>query len=192
MSDHQHGTPSVGSPGHSNRLGAFVTDPDASVMRRTMGRFLTGVAVVTAVDADGAPHGMTISSLQAISQDPPILMVALNFDTRTGAALASSDRFAVSILGSRQAAIAARFATRGGERFDGGEFETTPSGLPVVHGALAQAECVMHEHVVVGDHDVTFGRVVACRNRPGTPLAFYSGRFGDFVDAERDEVPWTF
>lgn len=162
-------------------------------MRRTMGRWLTGVAVVTTVDAEGEYHGGTISSLQSISLEPPILMLALNLGARTGEAIRESGRFGVSILGSKQEAIARRFAVRGGERFEDGEFEDSPTGiLPVIDGALAQAACELHAHHVVGDHDVYFGRVVATRHRSGTALGFLSGRFGDFRDFGHDELPWTF
>lgn len=174
------------------RLGEFVAAPDGSEMRRTMGRFLTGVAVVTTVDESGGQHGMTISSLQSISLEPPILMIALNFGTRTGQALHESGRFAVSILGSKQEAIARRFAVRGGERFDGGEFDHAPSGIPVVRGALAQADCTVHAHHAIGDHDVFFGQVEGARYRTGTALAFLSGKFGDFRDFGHEELPWSF
>ena len=73
------------------------TEPDEMMMRRTMGRFLTGVAVVT-TEHEGEQHGMTINSLTSISLKPPILMVSLNFNTRTGDALLASGRFAISIL----------------------------------------------------------------------------------------------
>lgn len=176
----------------SSRLGPWGIDPDGPGMRRTMGRWLTGVAVVTTVDEAGEYHGGTISSLQSISLEPPILMLALNFDTRTGDALRESGRFGVSVLGGKQEAIARRFAVRGGERFEGGEFEETPQGIPVVHGALSQAECALFEHHVIGDHDVFFGRVTASRHRSGSPLAFLGGRFGDFRDFGHEELPWIF
>lgn len=87
--------------------------PDGLAMRRTMGRFLTGVAVVT-TDHDGEQYGMTINSLTSISLDPPILMISLNFNTRTGDAVLASGKFAVSILGAKQEAVARQFAQRGG------------------------------------------------------------------------------
>ncbi|MCU1540456.1 MAG: nitrilotriacetate monooxygenase component b, partial [Arthrobacter sp.] len=115
-------------------------EPDELVMRRTMGRFLTGVAVITTKTGEEL-HGMTINSLTSISLKPPILMISLNFGTRTGEALLESGKFAISILGAKQESIARRFAVRGGERFDGGEFDLTDNGIPVIKGALSQADC---------------------------------------------------
>ncbi|WP_295032262.1 MULTISPECIES: flavin reductase family protein [unclassified Microbacterium] len=175
-----------------SRLGKYVDDPDPLQMRRSMGRLLSGVSVVTAVDRAGDRHGMTISSLGSISLAPPIVMIALNFDTRTGVALQETGRFAVSILGEKQEAIARRFAVPGGERFEGGEFEEAPCGIPVVAEALVQFECEVHGRDVVGDHEVSFGRVVAARFREGAPLGFLGGRFGAFQDFGHEMLPWSF
>lgn len=167
------------------------TEPDEMMMRRTMGRFLTGVAVVT-TEHEGEQHGMTINSLTSISLKPPILMVSLNFNTRTGDALLASGRFAISILGERQEAVARQFAVRGGARFGEGQFDETEGGLPVVAGALSQAECKVVHHYDIGDHQVFFGQVTGCRYRDGDPLAFNSGKFGRFQDFHHDAMPWAF
>jgi flavin reductase (DIM6/NTAB) family NADH-FMN oxidoreductase RutF len=119
-------------------------------------------------------------------------MISLNFNTRTGDAVLGSGRFAVSILGVKQEAVARQFAVRGGARFEAGDFDRTDGGLPVVRGALSQAECRVVEHSTVGDHEVIFGQVVSCRYRDGDPLAFYSGKFGAFRDFNHDAVPWMF
>lgn len=165
--------------------------PEPLDMRRCMGHFLTGVAVVTTA-ADGEAHGMTISSLTSISLDPPVLMVSLNHGTRTSDALAASGSFAVSILGAKQEAVARRFAVRGGERFEGGSFDLTDGGLPVVQGALFQGECTVVQSHTVGDHQVYFGQVINCRDRDGEGLAFMGGRFGSFHDFQHDAMPWYF
>jgi flavin reductase (DIM6/NTAB) family NADH-FMN oxidoreductase RutF len=146
--------------------------PDELVMRRTMGRFLTGVAVVTTKAGDGSLHGMTINSLTSISLKPPILMISLNFGTRTGDALLETGRFGISI--------------------DGGEFDQTDNGLPVVRGALSQADCQVVHQYDIGDHQVFFGQVSTCRDREGEGLAFNAGKFGSFKDFGHQELPWMF
>lgn len=165
--------------------------PDGLAMRRTMGRFLTGVAVVTTENA-GEQYGMTINSLTSISLEPPILMISLNFNTRTGDAVLASGKFAISILGAKQEAVARQFAQRGGARFDAGDFDTTGGGLSVVRGALSQAECTVVHQYDIGDHQVFFGQVTSCRDRDGDGLAFNAGKFGSFHDFNHDAMPWTF
>lgn len=170
---------------------ATFAEPDELVMRRTMGRFLTGVAVITTKSGQEL-HGMTINSLTSISLKPPILMISLNFGTRTGEALLESGKFAISILGAKQESIARRFAVRGGERFDGGEFDLTDNGIPVIKGALSQADCTVVNQYDIGDHQVFFGQVTSCRDRDGEGLAFNAGKFGSFKDFGHDELPWMF
>lgn len=167
------------------------SEPDAMAMRRAMGRFLTGVAIVTTKQGDEL-SGMTISSLTSISLTPPILMISLNFGTRTGEALAESGKFAVSILGAKQEAIARRFAVRGGDRFGEGDFDLTENGLPAIKGALAQADCRVVHQYDIGDHQVFFGQVTSCRDRDGEVLAFKAGRFGSFHDFGHAQAPWFF
>lgn len=166
--------------------------PTTSDMRRAMGRFTTGVAVVSADDGDGEPCGMTISSLTSISLDPAIVLVSLTHGSRTTDAVDARGRFAVSILSSRQEAVARRFATRGGARFEGLPSDRTGLGLPVVADALAHLECTVHSAHDIGDHRVFYGDVAELRWRDGTGLVFYSGRFGDFHDFGHDGVPWLY
>lgn len=169
----------------------FIPTPGPEEMRRTTGRFVTGVAIVTADDGQ-EPVGMAINSLTPISLEPPILMIALNFNTRTGDAIENRDAFAVSILNSKQEPVVRQFATRGGARFDDGDFDHVPSGLPVVGNALAQLDCRVVQMLDVGDHRVFFGEVTNCRDREGSGLtyAFSSGKFGAFQDFGHEPMPW--
>lgn len=167
----------------------FGSAPAPLDMRRSIGRFLTGVAVVTAVDAE-EEVGMTINSLTSISLEPPILMISLNFGTRTGDAIEATDAFAISILSCKQEAVARQFATRGGARFEVGNFDRTPSEIPVVSDALAQFDCRVTQKYTVGDHRVYFGEVIHCRDREGSGLAFNAGKFGEFRDFGHDPMPW--
>ncbi|WP_245367356.1 flavin reductase family protein [Nocardia goodfellowii] len=157
-----------------------------------MGRFTTGVAVVSAEHADGTACAMTISSLTSISLEPPIVLISLTHGSRTTEAVDVSGRFAVSILSARQEPLARRFATRGGARFEGVPYDLGNSGLPLIQDSLAQLECRVHYAHDIGDHRVVYGEVTDMRWRDGTGLVFYSGRFGDFRDFGHDELPWWY
>ncbi|GEE03663.1 flavin reductase [Gordonia spumicola] len=160
-------------------------------MRNAMGRFMTGVAIVSTGSGDDV-CGMTISSLTSISLDPAILMVSLNHGSRTTDMISETRRFTVSILNSRQEAVARHFATRGGSRFETIECDTGEYGLPMIKNALVQAECSVVQDPDVGDHQVFFGQVENLRYRDGSGLVFNAGRFGDFHDFGHDEIPWWF
>lgn len=161
-------------------------------MRRSMGRFTTGVAVVSTGTTPADWCGMTISSLTSISLEPPILMISLTEGSRTTDMVSQSGKFTVSILSSRQEAVARHFATRGGSRYETVEYDVAQYGLPMIKNCLVQAECKVHSSSAVGDHTVFFGDVDNLRFRDGAGLVFSSGHFGDFQDFGHDEVPWLF
>jgi len=158
------------------------TEPalDAVAMRQAMGRFATGVAVVT-TSHDGEPHGMTVNSLTSVSLDPPLLLVCLTTGARTTDAVISRGRFVVNVLAARQEQIALRFARRGEEHFAGLDNPAGTSGhtVPVVPGALLHADCSVDTTLSAGDHVVVIGRVETICCNDGTPLGFVTGRFAD-------------
>lgn len=167
------------------------THVEPATLRRTMGRFTTGVAVVTTVSGDG-PHGMTVNSLTSVSLDPPLILVSLTTGARTTQAVADSGGFAVSILSCRQEPIAMRFARRGEDHFAGLPLEYGQHRVPVVPDALAHVECRTEHEIPAGDHVLFLGRVVATCDREGEPLAFHGGRFLDVVGHGHDVPPWFF
>ncbi len=179
---------SEGPLSQTERAAQSVTPLD---MRRAMGRFTTGVAVVT-TEADGQIQGMTVNSLTSVSLDPPVLLVCFNKGARTVDTLLRAGRFAVSVLSARQEQIARRFASRGDDHFSGLPIEYGVHAVPVVPEALAHAECVVGRYGEVGDHVVVFGQVERVCDREGLPLVFLGGKFGDYRDRGHDSVPWFF
>jgi flavin reductase (DIM6/NTAB) family NADH-FMN oxidoreductase RutF len=158
-------------------------------LRAAMGRFASGVAVVTTV-SDGRPHGMTVNSLTSVSLDPPVLLVCLDGSARSTGAVLAAGRFAVSVLSARQRDVAVRFAARGADHFAGLPLVYGDHSVPVVPDALAHLECSTSDVRTVGDHVVVFGDVGRVCYADGTPLAFHRGRFGSFTDHGEDPVPW--
>jgi len=160
-------------------------------MRRAMGRFATGVAVVT-TSHDGEHHGMTVNSLTSVSLDPPMLLVCLTTGARTTEAVRASGRFVVNVLAARQEPIAMRFARRGEEHFSGldTDLEGTPHSVPVVPGALIHADCAVEQSLTAGDHVVVLGRVETLCTGVGTPLGFYSGGFAAIRRYDDEQDLW--
>jgi flavin reductase (DIM6/NTAB) family NADH-FMN oxidoreductase RutF len=163
-------------------------DVDPSLLRRTMGGFATGIAVVT-TEHDGVPCGMSVNSLTSVSLVPPLLLVCLTRDARTTLAIRGRGAFAVNLLGRRQESISDRFAARGGARFDDLEVPRTPAGLPCIPGGLGRLDCVVEDIHEGGDHLIVVGRVVGCEFRDGTPLIFFRGRYHE-LGGEGREVDW--
>lgn len=157
-------------------------------VRKTMGSFATGVAVVT-TEHDGELHGMTLNSLTSVSLTPPLLLVCLTNDSRTAVAVQSQGEFVVNILCKRQEWLSDRFSRPGKDHFDGVDVDYSTRGLPELPGSLASIECLTSEIVPGGDHIVVLGRIVGAKVREGTPLTFFRGRYHQTQDMGHD-VPW--
>lgn len=167
------------------------TSVDPKTMRNTMGRFATGVAVVTTA-ADGTPHGMTVNSLTSVSLEPPLLLVCLTIGARSTEAITQAGRFAVNILSARQEQLALRFARRGEDHFAGLDLTYCQHRVPVIPDAFAHLECDVERHFVAGDHVIVIGEVRSVCERDGEPLGVIGGKFSDIVDRGHEPVHWFF
>lgn len=150
-------------------------DPDA--FRAVMGRFASGVTIVTATDSSGDDHGMTVSAFASVSLDPPLMVMCIDHAASMHDILVSSDYFAVNILASTQEAIARRFADTGAQRFEGIGYSRGENGAPILDDVLAYIECKRVSSTVAGDHTVIVGETVATSMRNARPLLYYRGGF---------------
>jgi flavin reductase (DIM6/NTAB) family NADH-FMN oxidoreductase RutF len=162
---------------------------DASEMRNCMGRFLTGVAVLTTADGTEL-HGMTVNSLTSVSLDPPLLLVCLMEDARTTSVVTATRRFNLSILGSENEEVCRRFAERGADHYRDLEYERDPEGIPLLAGAVVQLRCVLEDTHTHGDHVILVAGVEYARLPvpDPKPLAFFCGRFYE-LQPRAEEAP---
>jgi flavin reductase (DIM6/NTAB) family NADH-FMN oxidoreductase RutF/DNA-binding GntR family transcriptional regulator len=161
---------------------------DATVFRRVIGNFMTGVVVIT-TEHDGARRGMTVSAVSSLSLDPPMLLVCLNAGSSTQEAVHRSGRFAVNILAEHQGDIAERFARPGSDdKFAGLSAKPGRTGVPVLPDVLATVECRVVEVVGGGTHRVFLAEAVCADATEGSPLAYFRGKFGKFELGQDAEV----
>lgn len=136
----------------------------SDTFRQVMGRFATGISVVTTFDGE-APVGITVNALSSVSLDPPLVMVALDRSRFITPMVRSAGRFAVNVLGEGQQALSDCFAhapvSPGREDFCGAIWSAGPTGLPLLDGAIATLECTVVQTFSAGDHDLFIGRVDA-------------------------------
>jgi flavin reductase (DIM6/NTAB) family NADH-FMN oxidoreductase RutF len=167
-------------------------DIDEARFRQVMGHFATGVTVVTGSDDSGDPLGLSVNSFTSVSLDPPLVAFCVGRSSTTWPRIRGRGRFTVNILGADQEAVSRRFASSGGggvggtgradfDRFDGIGWHPSPSGSPVLEGALAWIDATIEEEHDAGDHVMVFGRVSALEvAQEGAPLVFYRGGYGRF------------
>ncbi|MFC7495769.1 MULTISPECIES: flavin reductase family protein [unclassified Nocardioides] len=163
--------------------------PSEWAMRRAMGAFGTGVAVVSAL-ADDGPVGFACQAFASVSLDPPLVLFCANRSGRSWRRIRDAGRFAVNVLGDDQHDVCSRFGSRRGARFAGLDWTRSRWGTPALPGVLMRAHCDIEDVHTVGDHDVVIGRVLELESREdGQPLVFFRGRLG--LDADVDAAPAT-
>jgi flavin reductase (DIM6/NTAB) family NADH-FMN oxidoreductase RutF len=148
---------------------------DPGTMRRTLGRFTTGVTVVTTA-REGEIHAMTANAFTSVSLDPPLVLVSVDHRTKMHRMLPDTRRYGVSVLASDQERVAWHFAGR--PLKEHGELFEWAGGVPLVSGAIAHVACSLYAAHEAGDHTLYLGHVDHLASRPGEPLLFHSGVFG--------------
>ncbi|MCX6628298.1 MAG: flavin reductase family protein [Candidatus Solibacter sp.] len=145
--------------------------------RRACGRFATGVSVASVLDAKGAPHGLTVSSLTSVSLDPPLILICLGHAVSAIHHFRAATHFGINILAEDQRALSERFARKGQDRFDGVAWQPGVTGVPLLPGVLAAIECAVHRIVPMGDHDILVGEMVHAQVNDGQPLLYFAGSY---------------
>jgi flavin reductase (DIM6/NTAB) family NADH-FMN oxidoreductase RutF len=165
-------------------------DPaDVGLLRGALGRFTTGVTVITARNYDGAPVGFTANSFNSVSLDPPLILWSLARNSPRLGAYRAAEHYAVNILNADQAELARRFASKTEDRYVGVGWSGGLGGVPVLDGALATFECAHEAVYPAGDHELFIGRVVRCAIAEGAPLTYFAGQFGSVRGAGAAPVP---
>ena len=125
-----------------------------------MSAFPTGVAIVTTLEPDGTPRGLTTNAVTSVSAEPPILLVCVDRGSRTLPALLHTKRFVVNFMRDDHAEVCALFASKAVDKFSAVEWSPGLGGVPILHeGAIAHAECTTLQEHAIGDHVVVFGSV---------------------------------
>lgn len=150
---------------------------DPSQFRQLLGRFATGVAVLTVTTPQGNPLGMTANSLSSVSLRPPLISVCVDREAEMHDAILTAREFVVNILSSPQETLARRFADQHEDRFDGIGYRLSPEGLVLLDGALAHIECIRQAEYPAGDHTIVMGRVAGGATSDGRPLLYYRGGY---------------
>jgi flavin reductase (DIM6/NTAB) family NADH-FMN oxidoreductase RutF len=150
-------------------------DPDS--FRSVLGRFASGITVVTTRDGD-RDVGMTVSAFCSVSLRPPLVQVCVDHETSLHAALRQNQRYGVSILAADQEALSRRFSTAGStRRFDGIGYRRGESGVVLLDDALAHLECRIVASHEAGDHTIFVGEVESASARGARPLLYYRGGY---------------
>ncbi len=151
--------------------------------RRSLGRFATGVTVVTCQAADGSRLGITANSFSSVSLEPPLILWNIAKVSRSLDAFLAAEYFGVSVLAADQQALSVRFARSDIDPFAGLECEASTNAVPRLDGALAWFECRRYQTHDCGDHHIVVGEVIDFDARDGEPLIFYRSQYRELADS---------
>ena len=161
----------------SPQVSPQVSPIDPAELRRCLGAFVTGVTVITALDEDGAPIGMTVNSFNSVSLDPPLIVWSVRTNATSFPVYSKTKRFVVNILSEEQVDVSNRFAKSGPGRFEGIAITPGIDGLPLIDGCSAYLECSTEATYPGGDHLLFLGRVDRILGTSRKPLAFGAGKY---------------
>ena len=147
---------------------------------RRLGRFATGVTVVS-FDAGDGPRGVTVNSFTSVSLEPPLVLVGIAKRAAAHEALRDNP-FCVNVLGAEQEDLARRFA--GGNSGADPRFDAAPGRAPRLLGALAHVDCDAWRAYDAGDHTLFVGEVTAFEHREGDALAYMGSRFTTIAESD--------
>jgi flavin reductase (DIM6/NTAB) family NADH-FMN oxidoreductase RutF len=151
-------------------------DPDA--FRSVLGRFASGITVVTARDAAGRDVGMTVSAFCSVSLRPPLIQVCIDQAASMYGALLEAEAFGVNVLAAEQEALSRRFAAvDSSHRFEGIGYLRGENGVVLLDEALAHLECRKVAQHEAGDHTIFIGEVERAAARDGRPMLYYRGGY---------------
>lgn len=159
-----------------------------------MTSFPTGVVVVTTVDRDGEPWGLTSNAIASVSADPPMLLVCVAKASRTLPALLERRGFLVNFMGEGAAAVCRRFASKldSAEKFTGSTWRPSALGHPHLdQDSIAFADCETEAEVEAGSHLILVGRVRDCRvtDPDGEPLSYYRRSYRSWSESRPLDLP---
>ena len=160
--------------------------------RDALGQFATGVAVITTMTAEGERLGMTVSSFNSLSLDPPLVLFSLHRRAHSFAAWQQVSRYAINVLNEGQEELSNRFARAKGEKWIGVSPLSGKTGVPLLPNAVVAFECESYGRHDGGDHEIFVGRVVEMHEnlaKRGRPLVFFGGRYRQLVDGSAHALP---
>jgi len=150
---------------------------DSDTFRAALGRFSSGITILTARDQKGRDHGMTVSAFCSVSLEPALLLVCIGHDASMHALMMHAENVGISVLSSSQEALSRRFADPETDRFDGIGYSRGEKGVALLEDALVHLECDVVTRHEAGDHTIVVCSVERAEAFDGRPLLYYRGGY---------------
>lgn len=149
----------------------------ADLFKEVMGNYPTGVTVVTMMDDEGVPLGLTVNSFASVSLDPMLLLWSIDKRVSSYDKFTNTDKFAVHVLASDQAEVCSLFASKGLDRFKNTDWKNSEHNLPIIADCAGVFQCETFKTVDAGDHMILVGKVIDIESNKKEPLLYHKRKF---------------
>lgn len=154
-----------------------MTEEDTRALRNALGNFATGITVMTTLDTNGKPQGMTANSFSSVSLEPPLVSWCVGRESRLFNLFQSTHYFAVNILHRNQQSVSQLFSNSHDNKFEETPWHSGLNGLPLLDDCYCQLQCKIEHRYSAGDHVILIGRVLDFKSQPMSPLIFHGGQY---------------
>ena len=144
-------------------------------LRNVLSKFATGVTIVSTIDDDGKPFGMTVNSFTSVSLDPPLVLWNIGINQPSYDIFLNAKGYSVSILSKDQRDICNLFSSSVDNKFNNIDFVLSDNGFPIIQKSLAWFDCLKWNNYPGGDHQILVGEVVNFYANENDPLIFWNG-----------------
>ena len=154
-----------------------------NALRHCLGKFATGVTVVTCQGTKG-PCGITANSFSSVSLQPPLLLWNIAKVSNSLQAFLGAEYFAINVLSATQQTLAEHFALSDHTRFNGVDYAVNGNDVPLLLESVACFECRTHQIHDCGDHHIIIGEIEGYRAEDSDPLLFFGGEYAALSDSD--------
>ena len=150
---------------------------DSKLLRQALGQVPTGVTIVTTLDADQQPIGMTVSSFNSVSLDPALVLWSVGREAHAFDAFNAATHTVIHVLNAEQKELCLTFATPGADKFSATDTELNQHGIPMLKDFVARFQCKAYNHYDGGDHVILVSEIEEVEINPSATLTFHRGEF---------------
>lgn len=151
--------------------------------RDVMGNYPTGVTIVTTVDEQGEPAGLTVNSFASVSLDPLLVLWSIDHSSSSLDIFKNAISFAINILSGAQQELCQTFSSRNGDRFKNNDWFLSENNLPIIKETFAVLECDTYQLVEAGDHTIIIGKVKNINKSDNNPMLYHRRQMGEIPES---------
>ena len=162
---------------NNTKVNLDINDMDnAALLKKSLGMFSTGITIVTTVDDNKNPIGMTVNSFASVSLNPQLVLWSIDKKQPSYDIFLNANGYAVNILSKSQKDLCFNFSSPNENKFDNVDWNYSKNGHPIINGSLAWFDCIKWNYYDGGDHQILVGEVISHHHKENEPLLYWNGK----------------